>query len=134
MKVGCICNELIARNLEPCCKDGQSASTTAGAREDNLPWILSNTVAGNICVKKERCDGDDVKAFPKKGEFCGSETTIRCSVLENAGCCGTEEKSNCCDTTRKSGCSDEISADCCSSEKKLGGSRSGEEASVFDEF
>ena len=134
MKVGCICNELIVRNLEPCCKDGQSAPMTAGAREDNLPSILSKTVAGSVGVKKERCDGDDIKASLKKGGFCGSEMTIRCSVLENAGCCGTEEKSNCCDTTRKSGCSDEISADCCSSEKKLGGSRSGEEASVFDEF
>jgi len=134
MKVGCICKELIARNLEPCCKDGRPAPTIARVREHNLPSILSKTVDGSVCVKKERCDGDDIKASPKKGKCCGSEMTTRCSVLEKAGHCGTEEKSNFCDTTRKSGCSNEIKADCCGSEKELGGSRSRGEASVFDEF
>jgi len=131
MKVGCICKELIARNLESCCRDGRPAPTTAAAREHKSTSILSKTVDGSVCVKKECCEGDVVKACPKTGERCGFEKTTH-SVSEKAGCCDTEKKDNCCGTMRKISCSDESKADCCSPEKQSGGPGSGEEASVFE--
>jgi Cd2+-exporting ATPase len=121
--VGCLCKELIAHNLEPCCKEGRPASarsTTDSARKTSSSLILNKISDGSDCVKKGCCGGDDAKGSPKEDERYGSEKTIGCSVVKNDGCCGAEEKGNCCGTKGKSACSGAKKSDCCGTEKKLG--------------
>jgi Cd2+-exporting ATPase len=121
--VGCLCNELIARSLEPCCKEGRPASTrstTDSARAPSSSPILNKTADGSDWVKKGCCRGGDAKGAPKEGERSGFEKTMGCSVVNNDGCCGAEEKGNCYGTKGKSTCSGAKNSDYCGTEKKLG--------------
>ena len=122
--MGCICKELIARKLEPCCKVGRPASTrdtTPDARKTSSLSAVSKKADGNVCVRKECCGDNDGTASSKKDECCGSEKTTGYSVLKTDGCCGTEGRGHAfTGTTGTSGCASESKAGLCNPEKELG--------------
>jgi len=120
--VGCICKDLIARNLEPCCKQGRPASvrdTTAATREtSSLP---NKKADDSVSVKKECCGSNDSTASSMKGACCGSEKTTGDSVTKKDGCGGIEEQGRKCGSTRgRSGCSGDSNAGLHSLEKEPG--------------
>ena len=121
--MGCICKELIARKLEPCCKVGRPAVTpdaTADVRKTNSSSALSKKADGIVCVGKE-CRGDnDGKAFSKKGGCCGSEKTTSYSVLKEDACSGAERRGDeFGGATGRSGCLGKNKAGLCNPEKEL---------------
>ena len=121
--MGCICKELISRKLEPCCKEGRSASiqdTTAVGRKTSSLSTLSKNTDVSICVSKERCRADDGTASLKNGECCGSERITGYPVLQKDGFCNAEEQGKSRGITGKSGCPGESKADFCSPEKNFG--------------
>lgn len=124
IKVGCICKELVARNLEPCCKEWRLASrrgTPAVARKTNSLSTPSKKADGNSCVRKPSCEGNDGTASSKKGACCNSEKTPGHSVSKDDGCRSIEEQGRkCSGTTGRIGCSGDSSAGFYSLEKKLG--------------
>lgn len=121
--MGCICKELVARNLEPCCNVGRFSSTTASAARKPSSFTSESrkSVEGSVQVSERRCeDDDDPKSSPKGLTRC-VPAQAACSVLEKSGCCDEEEeKDSCCEITRNSSYSEESKDDCCSSEKIKG--------------
>lgn len=133
VKVGCICKELVARNLEPCCDVvGRSPLTTASAAKrkpsSKLSISSSKSVGGSVQVSEKCCgeDDDDVRSSSNAGAGCVSDQAA-CSMLMKSGCCDTEEEDDCCGVVRQSSCSNASKDDCCSSEKIKDGSCSSEQ-------
>jgi len=124
IKVGCICKELIARKIEPCCKVERPVSTrdtTADARKTSSLSALSKKADDIVCVSKEHRGDYDGTATSKKGECGGSEKTTGHSFRKNDGCCGTEGGGHTLSgATGTSGCPSENKAGLCNPEKKLG--------------
>jgi heavy metal translocating P-type ATPase len=124
-KVGCICKELIARKIEPCCKVERPASTwdtTADARKTSSLSALSKKADDIVCVSKERCGDYDGTATSKKDECGGSKKTKGHSVRKENGCCGTERPDHThSGATGTSGCPGENKPVPCNPDKKLAG-------------
>ena len=121
-KVGCLCKELIARNLEPYYTAGKPASlrsTKHTAKQRPAPSILGEDVDGTICIK-EKCDidGNHSDAL-KKGDCRGSEKPVGISLVMKDSCCDAGEKGSCCGTKDKCGnpCTDQ--AEYCDGEKEF---------------
>ena len=117
MKVGCICKELVARNLEPCCRVGRFSPTTASAaRKPSFTSNSRKSVDGSVKASEKCCEDDDPKSSPKGGTRCVPAQAV-CSSLKKSGCCNDEENDSRCEIARNSSCSEESRDDCCSSEK-----------------
>lgn len=131
--MGCICQELVARNLEPCCTS-TSTSTFEGSSLARTPSLASSSSRkeGGGCgqVSKVCCeddeDDDDLKTCSKVGVrrvVTNDEKTRRGLGLGNDGCCDAEEESRCCDEGGESSCAKgkERKGECCGSEEVEGG-------------
>lgn len=136
MKVGCICKELVARNLEPCCQVGRFSSTTTTASAARKAPTSSTSISrrksvdGREQVSDKCCgvddDDDNSKSAPNAGTRCVSDREA-CSTVKKSGCCDAEKEDGCRDVTKKRRCSEEkeddfwsskkIQGECCSSEK-----------------
>lgn len=137
VRAGCICKELVARNLEPCCQvGGFSLTPTASASAARKAHLSSSTSisqrkskSGSASASEngqvsDNCCGDDnhdenSKPTPKAGGCCDSGRGV-CSKVKKAGCCGAEDGDGHYDVMRNSRCFEEREGDCCSSEKVKG--------------
>ena len=135
MRAGCICKELVARNLEPCCRIGGFAlTTTASASAARKAHFSTSTSISQRKSKSgsgsesgqvsENCCRDDdndenSKSIPQAGGCCESDRGV-CSKVKKAGCCGAEEGDDRYDVMRKSTYFEEKEGDCCSSERVKG--------------
>lgn len=124
IKVGCLCKDLIARNLEPCCQEWRPVSARdmpAVSRKTNSSSALSKIADGSICPRITSCEGNDGIASSKKAACCISEKITGRSVVKKDGCCSIEGQGRKCSGTEgRGGCSGESKAGSCNLEKELG--------------
>ena len=90
-KVGCICRELISRNLEPCCKEGRPASlqrrAAACPESKSSPTISTDYVDEKGSIKigsSENCGTKDI----------GHQKTTGCTNVKECGCCAGDGDEN----------------------------------------
>ena len=99
-RVGCICKELIAQGLEPCCRmPGSRSNAAAVVVKSNSSLSLRKLRALDSCGTTGCCGISD--------DSCPTKTVQCCDPKSAKVCAGAKSKANCCSSTTTNLCSDQ---------------------------